>query len=258
MGTFTNQKVGGATVEVDDIDIGYTEEDIDFSRTTETIDGEDGIPLQTTGRVIIKESVAVKVNALEITPENVSRASLNIPVTNYAGTPVAVAFGATPPESQARTFKAYQGGSILFVAFDGGTVSAITVKSADELTTIAATEYYVDTIRGLLFAVPGGDLDTLNLVVHLAYTYVPSAKKRLRLGVNLPIIDRSITLTHVSILDQMTIVYKLWKCNGQGTLNLALKKKNFWSVVLDMVATPDTANHPDEPFGYIDFIPFAA
>jgi hypothetical protein len=260
MGTFRNQKVGGGVVEVDDVDIGHTQNDIAFARTTETLDGEDYIPLQTTGRVIIKESVSIKIEALEITAENVSRASLNIPVTNYAGTPVTVAFfvsGDDPP-SQARTFKTYQNGSLKYIQLDGPNVASLVIKSEDEEDTIASTEYYVDAINGRVFAVPGGDLDEEDLVVHVAYQYTPPAKKRLRLGANLPIIDRSIKVTHVSTLDRMTIVYHLWKCNGQGTLEMALKKKEWWSVALDMVATPDYDNHPDEPFGYIDFIPFAA
>lgn len=249
-GTFTNQTIGGGVVEVDSEEIGYTENDIEFSRTAETKDSLDGIPLQIVGRTIFKEQVSLKIHALEITGSNLSIASLNIPVVTTPGTPVVVSSYVTG------TFSTVVPGGLESIKLVGPAhvmaLSTMVVKddATGGTTYVDGTDYVYDPIRARLYRLPAGAI-TSGEKVRLTYHYTPIASQRINFGVNNPIVNRSILVTHVSPVNAQIITLFIPQCSGQGTVSLAFKKENYWSVELDMIATPSAA-YPACPLGYLD------
>lgn len=262
MSDFNNTTIGGAKVEIDDarngtwVDIGITEGDIEFGRQTEIKQLLDGIPLNVVGQALIKEIYSIKVPAVEVTPENISRAALNIPITTIAGGTITVSDGA----NQERIFAASPDNPFERIILDGGAIvaSSVTVKNqAENVTYVEGTHYNVDYTKGLIYRIPvaSGGIAS-GATVRVNYQWVQLASKRLYLGKNLPITYRAIRLTHVSPINGATYLIVLNKVQGSGALTLNVKKEDFWKLEMNFTALPD-ATQTLGPIGYIDYAPAA-
>lgn len=253
MGSFHNATLGtGTEVLVDGIDLGYTRGDIQFRRESETLDFETGIPINTVGRVPLTDKWFATVPMGEIVARNISYATLNIPVSQVAGTPVTIADSAP---YQQRTFAAFAGGTLERLVLDGGPVTSLVVKSADGLTTYNVNDDYIlDATTGVVYRNPGGAILS-GATVRVSYGYTPVAKDRLKLGVNNAVAERSFKFTHVSPVSGKIIVVEFWKAMSSASFELNFQEREYMVVNLELQALPDPINHPTEPMGYIDFIP---
>ncbi len=255
-GNFNNVALGGAKVYIDGYQVGYCDGDIEFMRNAVVKKLKDMVPLITVGQAILSEEYEVKIPAVESTIANLSKCSLNIPVTtNAGGTPVVVAFGLTPAASQAFTFAYLQGGAAMQAIFlSGGTLTNVVVKDVSETTTYTLnTDYFTDAAVGVIWWNPGGTIPA-NATVHVAYHYTPVASQQLNLGVNLPISYRQIYLSHLDTNSGDWYEGVLWSCNGAGTLNLSFKKEDWFKIPMQFTALP-TANAA--PVGIFRITPYA-
>jgi hypothetical protein len=243
-----NITLGGATVEVDSVDLGYTNGDIEVERTLELKDFEDNIPLQTVLRIPLREKFRAKIPMAEITIANLSLVALNVPVTNVSGGATNVADG----DNQERTFADYLGLDLEAIILDGGTVTNLVLENvAENAVYTIEDDFFLDAVNGVVFRNPDGDI-TSGQTVRPKYDYVATASTRLRLGVNNPITNREVTLTHICPNSGRIFTIKMWKGAFTGNLNLSFKKQEFMTSDAEVFALPDPDNHPLEPLGYID------
>lgn len=256
-GNSNNVTIGGAQVLFDSYDIGITEGDITINRETQVKQGKDGIPLQIYIQVPIEETWKIKVPMVESTAKNIARASSNLVVNTTSATPVVVPFGGTPATSAAFTFASLHGGSVEAIILAGPNVSAITVKNAAEgVTYVANTDYFVDTIKGIIYRLPGGAI-TSGQTVHVAYTYTLVSLDEILLGVNLALVNKKVEFIHKSPVSGDVFHYCYWKCQGTGNLDLSFKKQDFMIINADLVAIPDAVAHPTCPTGFLRRVPAA-
>jgi len=246
-GNENNVTIGGAQVLFDSYDVGYTEGDIEINREVQVKEGKDGIPLQIYIQVPIEENWKIKIPMVESTAENISRASSNLVAVSTSGAVVNVTDGA----NQERTFAAWHGGSLQAIVLDGPSISGLVVKDQAETTTyVANTDYILDAAKGIVYRNPGGAIPS-GATVRVHYSYTPVATEEIKLGINLPIVNKKVEFLHISPVSGDVLHYCYWKCQGTGNLDLGFKKQEFLLITADLVALPDAANHPTEPTGFI-------
>ena len=255
-GNFDNVTLGGAVVEMADyggsyVDVGYTDGDIEFSRSAELKKLIDGIPLNTVGQVLLKEEISIKVPAVEITAANIRHASLNLAITDVSGGTVNVTDGSNT-EGTFATNSAVPGGTTFqVIVLAGGTVTNLVVENQAENTTYTVTDDYIlDAANGYLYRNPSGAIGS-GATVRLTYDYVAVASKRIKLGTNLAVGYKKVKLTHTSPVSGNIITVELWKCLAAGTLPLSFKKEEWMHIDIALTAIPDASNHASEPIGYI-------
>ena len=246
-GNSNNVSIGGGQVLFDSYDIGFTDGDITAQRETQTKQLKDGIPLNIVLQVPIEETWKVKIPMVESTAENIARASSNIVATNTAASTVTINDAA----NQERTFATWHSGSLQAIVLDGPNVANLVVENvAENVTYVANTDYFVDAIKGVVYRNPGGAIGS-GATVRVSYEYTPVAYSTLKLGVNLPLVNKKVEIIHVSPVSGDVYHYCYWKCQGTGALDLSLKKQDWLKVDADLVALPDPIGHPTEPTGFI-------
>lgn len=258
-GNFDNCTLGGAVVEMADyggsyVDLGYTDGDIEFSRSAELKKLIDGVPLQTVGQVLLKEEVTVKIPAVEITATNIQHASLNLAVTTVSGGTQTVSDASNTEGTFANNTAVPGGSTFEVIVLAGGTVASLVVENvAENVTYTVNDDYILDATNGYLYRNPGGAISS-GATVRLSYTWQAVSAKRIKLGTNLAVGYKKVKLTHTSPVSGNVITIELWKCLAAGTLPLSFKKEEFMKCNIDLTAVPDATNHSTEPVGYIQIV----
>lgn len=245
MGDFQNVTLGVGKFSINGRDIGLTNGDSQVSRAVETKDLEDGIPLQVQGRVPIRESHELTIPMVELTIQNLSDVSLNVPVTTIPGTPATVTDGM----NQERVFRPLFGGDIQFIRLDGQDPTSLVVKNLAETVTYAVgDDYIVDEGAGMVVTVPGGDI-TPGQRVRVAYGHTPKEADRLGFGVNLPLQEKEVIFTHISPVSGNIFTVFMPRAQFSGALNANFQREEFNVVNVNCKALPDPS-YPNSPLGY--------
>jgi hypothetical protein len=246
---FQNCTIGVGAFSINAREIGLTNGGTTVSRAVETKDLEDGIPLFIQGRVPIREGHTMTIPMVELTIQNLSDVSLNVPRTIIAGTPVVVSDGANAERTFAPLFGS---GGLEYIRIPGViTTSGFTVKNfAESVTYTEGDDYIYDAANGMIITVPGGDI-TEGEVVRWYGTYTPPASERLEFGRNLPIQIKEVMFVHVSPVSGNIFTAFLPSAQFSGTLEADFAREEFAIVNATAAAIPDPS-YPDYPLGYWD------
>lgn len=253
---FENVTLGVGSLEINSRSIGLIAGDVNVTRGLETKDLEAEIPLKVQGRIPIRESHTITFPVVEMTIQNLSDVSLNIPVTDIAGTEVTVSDAA----NQERTFKAFGGAfDMEYIRLDGPniTASSLTVKNLAESTTyVENTDYFVDYSAGYVIIFPGFGSIASGATVRVDYAYTPNASSRLQFGVNLPLQKKEISFVHVSPNSGNIFTVFMPDAYFSGELTANFQTQEFMITNASASATP-SASYPDYPLGFWDIEPAA-
>lgn len=247
--TFQNCTIGVGAFLINAREVGLTNGGTTVARAVETKDLEDGIPLMVQGRVPIREGHTMTIPMVELTIQNLSDVSLNVPRTIIPGTPVAMADG----DNVERRFQPLFGaGGIEFIRLPGPiTALGFTISNVAETVDYDIDDdYIVDYANGMVLTVPGGDISP-GQVVRLVGEYTPPKSERLEFGRNLPIQVKEVTFIHVSPVSGNIFTAFMPSAQFSGTLNADFAREEFAIVNAQASAVPDPS-YPSYPLGYWD------
>jgi len=249
MSNFGNVTLGGALVRIDGADVGFTDGDIEIQREVEVKELEDGIPLTIVGQIPLSDKYKVKIPMVEATADNLSKASLNIPIevtsggtlTKVDGDDYAVTFGPDPAGSPFEVFE------LPVVNASGLVVENV----AENVTYTNNTDYIMVTnaYGTRVFRNPAGAIAS-GATVRVQFTGTQRTSHKLPFGLNRPINNRVVEIIHTSPNDGRLFTFKFWKCQGKGSLNLSLKKKDWFKIDAEFNCLPHSS-HPEAPIGYL-------
>lgn len=256
---------GTAQVLIDGRDVGYCKGKLAMAREVENLIVEAGIPKSTVAQIFLKENYNLEIPMIQV--NNMDNLSLVMGIDKRVqdDTPVVVAFGGSPSESQSYTFASRNGSVPKFIRLRGLNISSVTVKNAAEDTTYDEGDDYIifNAASGLIMATPGGALASGTPTVHVAYTHTPVEFEELLLGGIPDFAYHEIDYLHVSPNGGWLLHYKFWRTQGDGSVDLSFDSEASEPMVAlgKLKAYNDSANHPASssvgPTGFIRLVPAA-
>lgn len=247
MGNFQKVTVGGGSISVGGLDLGFLKGDIKLTLGRETLELRTGVPRRFQGSVVTQLIHRIEAPTVQLDADTLSKASGFTPVTTVAGTPVTVADAA----NQERTFAAYGGGAVEVITLDGPSVTGLVVTSVDELTTYTVNDDYIlDATTGLVYRNPGGTIAS-GATVRVHYGYTPAASKRLNIGAAWQIFTLTdVLFTHTRPNGTNFTAY-MPKAQASGNVELSFNTEANDFVMSNFVCEAlDDASHPEAPLGY--------
>lgn len=247
MGNFNNVTVGAGSLSVGGADMGFLKGPVKVGLGHEKLQLKSGVPRRLQGSVITEMRHTIEASMAELSAVTLSRGSGFVPVTVIDGTEVTVADG----DDQEKAFSPYQGGGIEAIVLDGPNVTALVVKSQDEMTTyLIDRDYIVDADLGVVFRNPGGTIGT-GETVRVSYKYTPPASKRLNIGAQWQVLNLSdVVFTHTRP-DGRLFVARMWKAQATGNVDLSFDTEAGDFVMTNFTCEAiEDPTHPEAPLGY--------
>ncbi len=241
-----NLTIGAASkCEVDDVEVGYTEDDFDFEWNSELARFTWGIPKGLVKVAPIEFGFKANFKISEITGPNIALGAFNMVEEAFSA-------GAQVISGQQRSFVTPNGQDIQVLYLDQpgmpGSYDDVVVTDGSDPYDRGA-DYLLDAQVGKLYRNPSGDIP-LNGQVTLDYGYDRLAGHDIPLGVTTVIKNRKFYFEHIGP-DLQKIEVWIWKAIASGTFSLKAAANNWWHIPISLEAQDDRANHPTEPFGRI-------
>jgi hypothetical protein len=254
VGNFDKVSLGTGALEYDGVDVGFLKGNVEWNYEYDVKKFKTGVPRKLQGQIVAELSSSLKAGYAELSAENVALALGGLSITTTTDTPVSVPFGGTPEESVGVfTFAADANGVQMIQLAPGipiASVSSITIKSADEVTTYASSKYLVFPNTGKIYKITTGSGDIPDgATVHVAYTYTPIAGKRINLGTQFSLPTAPVTFTHTRPNTGKDVIIHIPKAAISGTVKLVFDEENFIVNDITLDAVEDASN-PTYPFGY--------
>lgn len=252
---FNYCEYNGGTVSWDGTDVGFIK-DVTFTSNIETESlktSGGGGPLKLRGKKAKEYVCQLKAQLFEVSNPNNMALLLGggaAPVAD-SGSPVTVT-------KQALTFAERSNQGIESVVLDGGTISTggdkPVVLSADELTTYDENDdYIVDYDNGVIYLNPGGSISSGD-VVKVTYKHTPAVGHTIPLGSTFALARKPLVFSHLNEDEDIITRITFWQAEPDGKANFVFSDGAFVMPEITWDAIDDTANHPTQPFGKIQFL----
>lgn len=243
----TNITIGAASqIQIDDVEVGYTEGDVTFNRAAEIVEYKSGVPRKLIKQAVIEDAFSIQFNISEITGPNIALAALDLNST-------ATAAGTQNVTDQELTFAPHPNGTMEFISLDQpGEVDSYSVSLVETTGDVALTlndDYHVDAGRGIIYRNPAGAI-TSGQTVKVTYSYDRLDYDEVALGKKAAITTKKVYFEHIGPDLQKMEVW-IWAAQAAAQFELTASAENWWTIPTTLNATDDTANHPNSPFGLI-------